>query len=97
MFYLSLLTDSLSVLLKTFCSHFLSPINTPTYKLAKFLVPILKPLTSDEYTVKDSFAFAKQDPEFFMGILDVDSLLIISHLKILLTFAPIHFYKIRKK
>ena len=97
MFYLSLLTDSLSVLLKTFCSHFLSLINTPTYKLAKFLVPILKPLTSDEYTVKDSFAFAEQDPEFFMGILDVDSLLITSHLKRLLRFAPIHFYKIRKK
>ena len=37
----------------------LSAINTPTYKLAKFLVPILKSLTSNEYTVKDSlFAFA---------------------------------------
>ena len=36
----------------------LPAINTPTYKLAKFLVPILKSLTSNEYTVKDSFAFA---------------------------------------
>ena len=36
----------------------LSAINTPTYKLAKFLVPILKSLTSNEYTVKESFAFA---------------------------------------
>ena len=56
----------------------LSAINTPTYKLAKFLVPILKSLTSNEYTVKDSFAFAEeiveQDSEFFMGSLDVDSL-----------------------
>ena len=46
----------------------LSAINTPTYKLAKFLVHILKSLTSNEYTVKDSFAFAEeiveQDSEF---------------------------------
>ena len=56
----------------------LSAINTPTYKLAKFLVPVLKSLTSNEYTIKDSFAFAaeivEQDSEFFMGNLDVDSL-----------------------
>ena len=56
----------------------LSAINTPTYKLAKFLVPILKSSTSNECTVKDSFAFAEeiveQDSEFFMGNLDVDSL-----------------------
>ena len=56
----------------------MSAINTPTYKLAKFLVPILKSLTSNEYTIKDSFAFAaeivEQDSEFFMGNLDVDSL-----------------------
>ena len=56
----------------------LSAINTPTYKLEKFLVPILKSLTSNEYTVKDSFAFAgeivEQDSEFFTGSLDVDSL-----------------------
>ena len=31
----------------------LSAIYAPTYKLAKFLVPILKSLTSNEYTVKD--------------------------------------------
>ena len=56
----------------------LSVINAPSYKLAKFLVPILKSLTSSGYTVKDSFAFAEeiveQDSEFFMGSLDVDSL-----------------------
>ena len=56
----------------------LSAINTHTYKLVKFLVPILKSLTSNEYSVKDSFAFAEeiveQDSEFFMGSLDVDSL-----------------------
>ena len=56
----------------------LSAINIPNYKLAKFLVPILKSLISNEYTVKDSFAFAEeiveQDSDFFMGSLDVDSL-----------------------
>ena len=57
----------------------LSAINTPTYKSAKFLVPILESFTSNKYTVKDSFAFGEeiveQDSEFFMGSLDVDSLL----------------------
>ena len=37
----------------------LSAIGTPTYKLAKFLVPVLEPLTTNEYTVKDTFTFAK--------------------------------------
>ena len=79
----------------------LSAINTPTYKLAKFLVPILKSLTSNDYTVKDSFAFAKeiveQDSEFFMGSLDVDSIFANIHLKKLLRSALIHFLKIQKK
>ena len=56
----------------------MSTINTRTYKLAKFLLPILKSLTSNEYTVKNSFAFAEeiveQDSEFFLGSVDVDSL-----------------------
>ena len=56
----------------------LSSSNTPNYKLAKFFIPILKPLISDEYKVKYSFVFAEviveQDSEFFMGSLDVDSL-----------------------
>ena len=51
-------------------------INTPTYKLAKFLVPILKSLTS--HKVKDSSAFAEeiveQNFEIFKGSLDVDYL-----------------------
>ena len=37
----------------------LSAIGTPTYKLVKFLVPILEPLTPTEYTIKDSFTFAE--------------------------------------
>ena len=56
----------------------LSKINTLNKKLPKFLVPILKSLTSNEYMVKDLFAFAeetvKQDSQFFMGNLDVDFL-----------------------
>ena len=45
----------------------LSAINTPTYKLAKFLVPILKSLISNEYTVK-------RKHRCFMESVDVDSL-----------------------
>ena len=56
----------------------LSAINTPTYKLAKFLVPILSCLTVNEYTVKDSFHFAtevqKFDQRLHMASLDVESL-----------------------
>ena len=58
----------------------LSALQTPTYNLAKFLVPILNPLTKNEYTVKDSFQFAEeiceQDPTLTMGSLGVDSLFI---------------------
>ena len=53
-------------------------LQTPTYNLAKFLVPILDPLTKNEYTVKNSFHFAEeiceQDPSLSMGSLDVDLL-----------------------
>ena len=41
------------------------------------LIPISKCLTNNEYTVKDSFAFAEEIVEQdsgFMGSLDVDSL-----------------------
>ena len=76
-------------------------INTPTYKLAKFLVPVLKSLSTNEYTVKGSFAFAEeiveQDPEFFMGSLDFDSLFTNIPLEEILTSALIHFLKIQKK
>ena len=45
------------------CSSFciiLSTIGTTTYDLAKFLVPILKSLTENEYTLHDSFSFASE-------------------------------------
>ena len=55
----------------------MSAIKTPTYILAKFLVPLLKPITANMYTVEKSFEFAKkiadQDPGLFMASLDVDS------------------------
>ena len=35
----------------------LSAIGTPTYKLAKFLVPVLSVIIQNEFTVKDSFTF----------------------------------------
>ena len=55
-----------------------SAINTLVYKLPKYLVPILSPLTVNDYTVKDSFTFAKEvtnfDRNLFMASLDVESL-----------------------
>ena len=53
-------------------------INTGTYKWAKVFVPLLKPFTSNNYTVKDSLDFAKditqQSSKLFMASFDVDSL-----------------------
>ena len=42
----------------------LSAIGTSTYKLAKFCDQLLKPLTNNEYIIKDSFSFAKEVLEF---------------------------------
>ena len=60
----------------------LSAIGTSTYNLAKFLVPILKPLTINEFTVKDSFSFANEvttfDKKCIMASLDIESLLKIA-------------------
>ena len=56
----------------------LSALRTPTYKLVKYLVPVLELLTTNKYTVKDSFKFSteivEQDSNNFMGSLDIDSL-----------------------
>ena len=55
----------------------ISALQTPSYKLAKFLVPILKPLITNKYTVKDSFnsdiEIVEQDSSNFMGSLCIDS------------------------
>ena len=39
-------------------------MGTPTYKLAKFCDQLLKPLTNNECTIKESFLFAKEVLEF---------------------------------
>ena len=53
-------------------------IGTPTYKLSKYLVPLITPITTNQYTVVDSFSFAKEvleyDSNLFMSSLDVTSL-----------------------
>ena len=47
-----------------------SGIGTPTYNIDKFLVPILKQLTTNDYTLKDTFEFSRdilnQNPNMFM-------------------------------
>ena len=56
----------------------LSAIGTPTYKPAKFCHQLLKPLANNEYTIKDSFSFAKEvlkfDASLFMASFDINSL-----------------------
>ena len=56
----------------------LSALNTSTYKWAKLFVPLLQYLTSNQFTLKDSFEFVnivcEQDAGLFMASLDVDSL-----------------------
>jgi hypothetical protein len=56
----------------------LSAINSPTYKISQYMNQLLKPFTSNQYTVKDSFSFAEdirtQDSSLYMSSLDVDSL-----------------------
>ena len=56
----------------------LSAIGTPTYKLAKFCDQELKSLTNNEYTIKDSFKFAKEvlkfDASLSMANVDIKSL-----------------------
>ena len=60
------------------CRPILSVIGTPTYKLAKFLVPLLSDITQNEFTVKDSFTFVDeiltQNSDLYMASLDVDAL-----------------------
>ena len=49
----------------------LSAIRTPKYNIAKFLVPILKSLATNDYTPKDTFEFSRdllnQNPNLFMA------------------------------
>ena len=56
----------------------LSAIGTPTYNITVFLVPIVKPLTINDYTLKDTFEFSRdilnQDSNLSMASFDADSL-----------------------
>ena len=57
----------------------LSAIGTYNYNLAKLFVPLLKPLTTNLYTVTDSFSFVKEissfpNNSFYMASFDVTSL-----------------------
>ena len=42
----------------------LSTIGTITYKLVKFFEKLLKPITFNEYTIKNYFSFVKEVEEF---------------------------------
>ena len=56
----------------------LCAIGTPTYKLAKFLAPMLEALTTNEYAIKDSATFAEElqsfDSKLVMVSFDIESL-----------------------
>ena len=56
----------------------LTSYNTPNYGIAKFLVPLLAPLTTNRYSLKNSRNFKErilaQDSDLFMASLDVESL-----------------------
>ena len=56
----------------------LSAIKTPSYNISKHLVSILEPVTTNKFTIKNTFEFAKevieQDSGLFMASLDVESL-----------------------
>ena len=56
----------------------LSAINISAYKLAKFVVQLLTPLASNDYTIKDSFSFAEEvssyDCAHYMISLNTESL-----------------------
>ena len=60
----------------------LSVIRTPTYKLAKSFIPMQEPLTTNEYTIKDSFTFAEELQSF-------DSKLVMASFDIKLLFTNI--------
>ena len=56
----------------------LSTIDTFSYNLAKFLVPVLSHVTEDEFTVHDSFLFSKEiigsNSDGFKASVDVENL-----------------------
>ena len=55
-------------------------LHSPTYKLDKYVVVVLEPLTTNQYTFKDSFNFTtelvEQNSSNFIGTKDIASLFI---------------------
>ena len=80
MYYLSKIHKPLINNLRKLCPK-LSAINTATNGWAKFFVLLLKCFTMNEYTLKDSFEFAKditnQNSNCFMASLGVDSFFLL--------------------
>ena len=77
----------------------LSAIVTPVYKLAKFLVPMLEPLTTNEYTIKDSFIFEEEfqsfDCKLLMTSCDIKSLFVNISLKETIDLSDENLFKQR--
>ena len=67
--------------------------STPNYELSKNLVPVFKPLESNKFTVKDSFHFAEQQADFFLGSLDVEFLYTNLHLEETIEFFTNEHFK----
>ena len=75
----------------------LSAIGTPAYSVAKFYDQLLKPLTSNDYTIKDSFSFVKEISDFdascFMASFDIKSLFTNITLTEMLNFCVQNLYR----
>ena len=49
----------------------ISAIGTHSYKLAKFLVPLLRPFSTNTFTINDTFTFVKELCELKINTNDV--------------------------
>ena len=62
---------------------FFASYNIPSFKLSKFLVPILNPFTTNEFTVDNAFEFVDSITKipnadnYHMASFDVENLLIL--------------------
>lgn len=63
MTYIISVEKEIKQILKSFLGSFwliFSVLNTPGYNTAKFLKPIVEHFTHNEFTLKNSFSFAKK-------------------------------------
>ena len=49
----------------------ISAIGTHSYKLAKFLIPLLRPFSTNTFTINDTFSFVKELRELKINTNDV--------------------------